>query len=85
MLWAPACTYMAMLFFASSVPGDELPGHVWDKLGHLLAYAVLGILFLPPLCGGRLLEMRGATAAIAVRRGAMPPQLSFSPMSEVPA
>ena len=66
MLWAPACTYMAVLFFASSVPGDDLPGHMWDKLEHLLAYAVLGILFLLPLCGGRLVQMRGATAAMAV-------------------
>ena len=57
---------MGVLFFASSVPGDELPSHMWDKLAHLLAYAVLGILFLLPLCGGRLLQMRGGTAAMAV-------------------
>ena len=57
---------MGGLFFASSLPGDELPSHLWDKLAHLLAYAVLGILFLLPLCGGRLLEIRRATAAMAV-------------------
>jgi VanZ family protein len=57
---------MGVLFFASSVPGDELSSHMWDKLEHLLAYAVLGVLFLLPLCGGRLLQMRGATAAMAV-------------------
>ena len=66
MLWAPACTYMAVLFFASSVPGDKLPSHMWDKLAHLLAYAVLGIFFLLPLCGGRLWQIRGLTAATAV-------------------
>ena len=57
---------MGVLFFASSVPGDELPSHMWDKLAHLLAYAVLGILFLLPLCGGRLLRIQGLTAAMAV-------------------
>jgi VanZ family protein len=66
LLWAPPCTYMGVLFFASSMPGDELPSHMWDKLAHLLAYAVLGILFLLPLCRGRLLQIRGATAAMAV-------------------
>ena len=57
---------MGVLFFASSVPGDELPSHMWDKLAHLLAYSVLGILFLLPLCEGRLLQIRGGTAAMAV-------------------
>jgi VanZ family protein len=66
LLWAPACVYMGVLFFASSVPGDELPGPMWDKLAHLLAYAVLAILLLLPLCGGRLWEIRGVTAATAV-------------------
>ena len=42
------------------------PGHLWDKLAHLLAYAVLGILFLLPLCGGRLLRIGAVTAAMAV-------------------
>ncbi len=57
---------MGVLFFASSVPGDELPSHMWDKLAHLFAYSVLGILFLLPLCQGRLLQIRGGTAAMAV-------------------
>jgi VanZ family protein len=57
---------MGVIFFVSSVPGDHLPSHMWDKLAHLLAYAGLGILFLLPLCGGRLLQLRGATAAMAV-------------------
>ncbi len=39
---------------------------MWDKLAHLLAYAVLGVLFLLPLCGGRLSQMHGRTAAMAV-------------------
>ena len=57
---------MGVLFFVSSVPGDELHSQMWDKLAHVIAYAVLGILFLLPLCGGRLLQIRGVTAAMAV-------------------
>ena len=57
---------MGVIFFVSSVPGDDLPNQMWDKLAHVLAYAVLGILFLLPLCGGRLLQVRGVTAAMAV-------------------
>ena len=57
---------MGAIFFISSVPGDKLSSHMWDKLAHVLAYGVLGILFLLPLCGGRLLQMRGGTAAMAV-------------------
>ena len=57
---------MGAIFFISSVPGDKLSSHMWDKLAHVLAYGVLGILFLLPLCGGRLLQIRGGTAAMAV-------------------
>ena len=48
---------MGLIFFASSVPGDELPGHFWDKLAHLLVYAVLGVLFLVPLAEARLSQV----------------------------
>ncbi len=79
LLWGPACAYMALIFFASSVPGDELPGHFWDKLVHLLVYAGLGVLFLIPLAEARLSGVTLKTAAIGrllvgplrcVRRGA---------------
>jgi VanZ family protein len=40
---------MALIFFASSVPGDQLPGHFWDKAVHFLVYGGLGVLFLLPL------------------------------------
>ena len=65
-LWAPACAYMALIFFASSVPGDQIPGHFWDKLVHLLVYAVLGVLFLVPLAEGRLSQVTIRAAALAV-------------------
>ena len=66
LLWGPACAYMAVIFFASSVPGDQLPGHFWDKLAHLLEYAVLGVLFLVPLADGRLSQVTIKAAATAV-------------------
>jgi VanZ family protein len=57
---------MGLIFFASSVPGDQLPGHFWDKLVHLLVYAVLGVLFLVPLAEARLSRVTAKVAATAV-------------------
>jgi VanZ family protein len=54
---------MAFIFAASSVPGTQLPGHLWDKLVHLLVYALLGILFMLPLARGR---WRGVTVKVAL-------------------
>ena len=65
-LWVPACVYMAVIYYASSVPGDQLPGHFWDKLAHLLEYSVLGILFLVPLADGRLSRATMSAGAKAV-------------------
>jgi VanZ family protein len=57
---------MSLIFFASSVPGDEITIHVWDKLLHLMVYAVLGFLFLVPVTDGRWSKVTGWTVAIAV-------------------
>jgi len=46
--------------------GDEVPAIFWDKFEHLLAYAVLGILFFLPLGAGRLSNLTAKTAALAV-------------------
>ena len=65
--WAPPIFYMGFIFFASSVPGDELPSWgFWDKAEHLLAYSVLGILFLIPVAEARLALVTPRTSAIAV-------------------
>ena len=66
LLWVPVCGYLGLIFFASSVPGDQLPGHFWDKLAHLLVYAGLGVLFLVPLAEARLSRVTVRAAAIAV-------------------
>lgn len=45
--WLPAASLMAVLFWLSSIPGDELPlpgFRFSDKLAHFLAYSVLGAL-----------------------------------------
>jgi VanZ family protein len=57
---------MALIFVASSVPGDELPGHFWDKLVHFAVYAVLGVLFLIPLAEARLSQVTVAKAGMAL-------------------
>ena len=57
---------MALIFFASSVPGDELPGQFWDKGVHLLVYAGLGVLFLLPLAAARLSQATPRAAGLAV-------------------
>lgn len=57
---------MGLIFFASSVPGDQLPGHFWDKLVHFLVYAVLGALFLIPLAEARLSQVTMGKAGMAV-------------------
>jgi VanZ family protein len=57
---------MALIFFVSSVPGDELPGRFWDKGAHLLEYAGLGALFLIPLAEARLSQVTMAKAGKAV-------------------
>jgi VanZ family protein len=57
---------MLLIFIASSVPGDQLPGTISDKLAHLLVYAVLGACFMLPLSGGRLAGMTRMNAAWAL-------------------
>jgi VanZ family protein len=53
LLWTPALGVMAVIFAASSVPGSQIPGNIWDKLAHMLVYSALGIAFTIPLSGGR--------------------------------
>jgi VanZ family protein len=66
LLWIPPVGYMALIFFASSVPGDQLPGHFWDKAVHVLVYGGLGVLFLLPLAEGRIDAVTTRVAAAAV-------------------
>lgn len=64
--WLPAASLMALIFWLSSIPGDELPLPEFrfsDKLAHFLAYAALGALIgwrhrLRARLGGRPAETR---------------------------
>ena len=59
-VWGPVIGLMAVIFVASSSsdPG-QLPEILWDKILHLTTYAVLGLLMIRALAGGRV---RGVTA-----------------------
>ena len=57
---------MAFIFAASSVPGNQIPAAIWDKLAHLLVYAALGAFFMLPLAGGRLSGVTLSTMAAAI-------------------
>ena len=66
LLWGPAIAYMALIFSASSVPGDQLPGLFWDKLEHFLAYGGLGALFLLPLADAQIERVTARAGVMAV-------------------
>ena len=69
-LWLPPAAFMALLYLASA--GEILPSmqEIPDKLMHLAAYTVLGLLFLRAFHGGvpgglRLMPVVLAVAATA--------------------
>lgn len=57
---------MAFIFAASSVPGNQIPAAMWDKLAHLLVYAALGAFYMIPLSRGRIAGVTGTTAGAAI-------------------
>ena len=57
-LWLPPALFMAMLFLVSSTADLIIPFSIHDKLLHLVAYAVLGFLFLRAFHGGIPKAMR---------------------------
>lgn len=66
LLWAPAIGVMAVIFAASSVPGSQIPGSIWDKLAHMLVYGALGAALTVPLSGGRWSGVRPRVVAVAI-------------------
>lgn len=66
LLWAPAVGVMAVIFAASSVPGSQIPGTIWDKLAHMLVYGALGAALVLPLSGGRASGVTPGVAAGAI-------------------
>lgn len=68
-LWGPVVAMMLFIFAASSVPDlPAPPGGITDKVAHSLVYAVLAVLILRALTGGRMagVTLRRALAALAL-------------------
>ena len=65
-LWGPVALYMAFIFYGSSRPDVPMPPGLFDKPAHLLAYALLGVLFVRALAGGLIARISAATALLAV-------------------
>ena len=66
-LWLPVVGVMALIFWGSSQPAEDIPGlfdipHL-DKVAHLIEYAVLGLALARPL--GRSLTGGVLLAAVA--------------------
>jgi VanZ family protein len=66
-LWGPVVAQMFLIFRASSIPNlQELPGRIPDWLGHGIGYAILGVLLLRAIAGGRRAGATWTAAAWAL-------------------
>jgi VanZ family protein len=66
-LWGPPIAQTAVIFVASSISDlGPLPGGVSDKSGHSFGYAILGVLLLRALAGGRLSGVTWRRALVAI-------------------
>lgn len=69
--WGPALAVMAIIFWASGTPGDDLPNlKGWDTLfkkgGHALGYALLGAAYVRGLHGEQAGRPQPRTLALAL-------------------
>jgi VanZ family protein len=64
-VWGPAVLQMALIFVASSLPGESLPSDLPDHTAHFVAYGLLGMLVLRAVAGARWagVTLRGALLA----------------------
>ena len=68
-LWGPVLAHMALIFAASSSSDTSaVPSAIPDKVVHFAVYAVLGVLLLRAVAGGRLrgVTWSGVVVAVAV-------------------
>jgi VanZ family protein len=70
-VWLPVALYAALIFVASSIPADGMPGGPWwrfDKVIHAAVYAILGLLLVRAFRLGppRLAPWPAALAAAAL-------------------
>lgn len=74
--WLPVFLYMGLIFYLSSQSRPPVPAIVlrWDKITHLLEYAVLGLLLIRALDkeypGRSFLALKLAALAAAITYGA---------------
>jgi VanZ family protein len=67
LLWAPVVLQMALIFGASSLPNlGSLPGNISDKTGHIAGYALLSLLLIRALAGGRAEGITWRTVTLAI-------------------
>lgn len=62
--WMPPVTWMAIIFYASSLPGSDVPGD-YSVYAHFIEYAILAALLFAALRHGRGTRS-AALAALAI-------------------
>lgn len=64
--WAPAIVFACLVLVLSLMPNSGGPDYGWDKMNHLMAYAVLSFLFTRAMSAGTTVSLKTAAAAVAV-------------------
>ncbi len=67
--WGPLAAYLGLIFFLSTIPGEDvpMPGFVFaDKLAHTIEYSICGALFARALAHWPGWRGRGLVAAAAL-------------------
>jgi VanZ family protein len=67
-LWAPVVGQMALIFGISGLsnPAPLMPNGLSDKAGHFIGYALLSVLLMRALSGGRSAGITWRTALLAI-------------------
>lgn len=65
-LWLPVAAWAGVLYLASGRSSLPSPGGGWDKIQHVAAYAVLGVLSLRAFHGGLSRLRAGAVLGAAL-------------------
>ena len=63
--WGPALAVLAAIFTVSHTPAPPLAGHVPDYWAHMAVYALLALVILRGLAGGRRPGVTGARLLLA--------------------
>ena len=66
LLWGPVVAWMAAIFFVSGQSQPQVPADLVNTTGHVIAYAVLGLLVVRALAGRLPARITGRMASLAV-------------------